>query len=116
MTESERIIKLKDESFEEFLEKAELPIFIDCWAEWCRPCLAAAPIVDQLEKDYRSKMIFAKVNVENNEEIANRFKVMSIPFFTIIYKGEQLKEMIGVRKKEKFVELIEAALKEIEKE
>ena len=105
------IIQLEDSNLDQEIEQSEVPLFIDLWAEWCRPCLKIAPIVEELANDYDGKMKFGKLNVDFNPKTAEKYRVMSIPMFLILHKGKILESFIGALPKKKFVEKIESALK-----
>ena len=105
------IIQLEDSNLDQEIEQSEVPLFIDLWAEWCRPCLKIAPIVEELANDYDGKMKFGKLNVDFNPNTAEKYRVMSIPMFLILHKGKVLESFIGALPKKKFVEKIESALK-----
>ena len=68
---------------------------IDCWAAWCGPCRMVAPIIDELSKDYAGKVVFGKLNVDENPKTAMRFDIMSIPTLLIMKNGEEVDRIIG---------------------
>ena len=87
------IILTKD-NFDEAVEKYPL-LVVDCWAEWCAPCKIVNPIVSRLASKYNGKVAFGKLNVDENQEVASRFGIMSIPTFLVFKNGEKVDSIIG---------------------
>jgi thioredoxin 1 len=71
-------------------------IVVDCWAAWCAPCRAIAPIVDELAKEYSGKVVFGKLNVDENPETAQRYGVMAIPTLLVMKEGKEVDRVVGV--------------------
>ena len=92
---TEGVITLTSSSFDNFLETTSLPVLIDFWAEWCMPCRIMAPVVEELARDYTGRAMFAKVNVDENPDVASRFSIMSIPHFIIFRKGRLAERIVG---------------------
>jgi thioredoxin 1 len=88
------VVELNSSSFDNFL-KTNLPIVVDLWADWCMPCRIMAPVMEELAKDYAGKALFARVDVDRNSEIANRYRIMSIPHFLIFKNGTLVEKIIG---------------------
>jgi thioredoxin 1 len=78
---------------------------IDFWAEWCGPCQQMLPILDQFSTEMGDKMTVAKVNVDENPELAGQFRVMSIPTIIVLKDGEMVDQMVGVQSAEKLSEV-----------
>lgn len=72
-------VKVTDDTFEQEVVNAELPVLVDFWAEWCGPCRMIGPVLDKLAAEYAGKVLIAKVNVDENQQLAQAFQVMSIP-------------------------------------
>lgn len=88
-------------------------VLIDCWAEWCKPCLVVSPIVEEVAKDYTGKVVVGKLNVDENKELSNRFNIMGIPTLLIMSNGKEIDRIVGVKPKD----VIEASLdKHLKKE
>lgn len=83
----------KDE-FDELIEKDKL-VVVDFYADWCMPCRFVAPILEKLEKEFDGSVEFAKVNVDDNAELARRYNISAIPTLIMFYKGKILNSFIG---------------------
>jgi len=92
---TEEIITLTSSSFDKFLENTNLPILVDFWAEWCMPCRIMEPVIEELARDYTGKVVFAKVNVDENPEVATLYSIMSIPHFIIFRNGHPAERIVG---------------------
>ncbi len=87
-------IIVSDRNFDQTIKSYPL-VVIDCWAVWCAPCRAIAPIVDQLAKDYSGKMVFGKLNVDENPETRDRFGIMAIPTLLVMKDGKEVDRIVG---------------------
>jgi thioredoxin 1 len=92
---TEDIATLTSSSFDKFLEKTSLPVLVDFWAEWCMPCRIMGPVIEELANNYAGKAVFAKVNVDENPEVASRYNIMSIPHFIIFRNSRPIERIIG---------------------
>jgi thioredoxin 1 len=99
-------ITVSDADFDQIVKRYPL-VVVDCWAAWCGPCRMIAPVIDELAKDYAGKVVFGKLNVDENPQTAARFSVMSIPTLLIIKNGEEVDRIIGAVPRQ----LIEAKLR-----
>ncbi|MCG8636537.1 MAG: thioredoxin [Desulfobacterales bacterium] len=107
---AENIIDLTDESFEEILKTSDKPVMVDFWAPWCGPCKAIGPTVEALSKEYGDKMIFAKVNVDDNPLSPSKFGVQAIPTLIFFKDGEVAEQITGMVAKEKLEETLKGVL------
>ena|SRR5579872_1178330 len=89
-----------DSSFESEVLQAKLPVLVDFWAPWCAPCRIVGPIVEELAKEYEGKIKVGKVNVDDNQQVASKFGIMSIPTLMLFKGGQPVKTMIGAQSKE----------------
>ena len=87
--------ELNEKDFDAFIGKADKPVLVDFWAEWCMPCKIMAPVMEELAQEYAEKAVFAKLNVDENLEVASRYNVMSIPLFIIFKEGRPVERIVG---------------------
>jgi thioredoxin len=81
-------VTLTDRNFDEAVQKYPM-LVVDCWAEWCAPCRMVAPVIEELARDYQGQIVFGKLDVDHNREVAGRYQIRSIPTL-LIFKGGQL--------------------------
>jgi thioredoxin 1 len=91
----EKPIVVSDRNFDQTVKHYPL-IVVDCWAAWCAPCRAIAPIVEELAKEYSGKIVFGKLNVDENPETAQRYGVMAIPTLLVMKEGKEVDRVVGV--------------------
>lgn len=99
-------VEITKDNFEEVVLKNELPVLVDFWATWCAPCKMIGPIVEELSEELAGKVVFGKLNVDKQPELAMQFQVMSIPTLILFDKGEIVNKKIGFMPKEKLVEML----------
>ncbi|MFQ5985974.1 MAG: thioredoxin [Thermoplasmata archaeon] len=87
-------LKLHDATFDDEVAKHDL-LLVDFWAPWCGPCRMVAPVVEQLAKEYKGRVAFGKLNTDDNQMTAMRFRVMSIPTLILFRKGQPVDQIIG---------------------
>ena len=100
---SENVVTLSDESFQEAIAAEGAPVLVDFWAEWCGPCKAIAPILDEIADEHAGAVTIAKLNVDEAPNTAREFEVMSIPTMLVFKNGEQVAKMIGAKSKDAIV-------------
>ena len=98
-------IHINNNNFQEEVLNSEKKVLIDFWAPWCGPCQMVLPIIDEIASQ-RSDIKVCKINVDENPELAKRFRVMSIPTLIVMEKGEILNRSSGARPKEGILELL----------
>ena len=101
------IVTLTKDNFKEMALESDKPVLVDFWAEWCGPCRMVGPIVDELAEDYEDKVVVAKLNVDDESELAIEYKVMSIPTLILFKDGEVAEKIVGARPKEGLEELLD---------
>lgn len=106
-------VHLTANNFQATLDNEEgLPVFVDFYADWCGPCKMAAPVVDKLAGEYEGKMMIVKLNVDEHNDVAAKYGVMSIPTVIVFNKGEEVDRTIGFPGEDGFVKMIEKNLGE----
>ncbi len=88
-----------DANFEEIVSKYPL-VVVDVWAPWCGPCLIVAPVIEELARDYQGKVVFGKMNVDENQGIARKYGIMSIPTLLIFKNGKLVDAPVGAMPRE----------------
>lgn len=96
-----QISALTDTTFSQAVEQDHTPILVDFWAEWCMPCRALAPVIEELAQEYQGKVRFAKVNVDDCREVPARFGIRGIPTLILFKDGKKVNELVGNQPKEK---------------
>lgn len=100
------ITELNNENFEKEVLQSEKPVLIDFWAIWCGPCRMMSPVVDEIAETMGEKVKVCKVNIDENQELAEKYGVMTIPTFLVIKNGSEVGRTIGVQPKEDILKLI----------
>ncbi len=103
-------IEITSANFETEIMKSDVPVLVDFGATWCGPCQKIAPIVHELAEEYVGKAKVATVDVDNNQELATRFGIMSVPTLLIIKGGEIENKWVGFTPKQTMVEALDAML------
>jgi thioredoxin 1 len=88
-------MKVTTATFDAEVVKSAIPVVADFWAEWCGPCRMIAPVLKELAKDYKDKLKIAKINVDEEPDLASRFGIQSIPTLLFFKGGQMVKQQIG---------------------
>mgnify|MGYP001617547273 FL=1 len=103
-------VVLNGSNFEKEVIDSNLPVLVDFWAVWCGPCKALAPIIEEIAKDYKGKIKVGKVNVDENNDLAAKYNIMSIPTLKFFKNGKIVQELVGAAPKDSIENLIKKIL------
>lgn len=84
-----------DSNWKQEVEQSNVPVVVDFWAPWCGPCRMVSPVIEKLSEKYNGKIKVVKVNVDNNQQVAMKFNIMSIPTIMLFKSGKALDQMVG---------------------
>jgi thioredoxin 1 len=87
-------VEMTDATFKEMIQNHSL-VVVDCWAPWCGPCHVVAPVIEELSRDYAGKILFGKLNVDENREVSTQYEIMSIPTLLVFKNGKLVDTIIG---------------------
>ena len=104
-----RVVTVRDATFEREVMKSGLPVLVDCWAPWCGPCKAVAPLLDELAVKYQTRVKIVKVNMDENPGTGSRFSISSVPTLLLVKNGQVMDTLVGALPKEQ----LEAAIERI---
>ena len=107
---SPQTVTVTDANFEEEVLKSPVPVLLDFWAPWCPPCRMLSPVMDEIATEKTGVAKIAKVNVDENQELARRFKVQSIPLLLFFKNGEVADQQLGAANKKALVNKLDALL------
>ena len=105
---SEQIVHISDDSFENDVLQADLPVLVDYWAEWCGPCKMIAPILDEVASEYNGKLKVTKLHSDENNQTAPQYGIRGIPTLMIFKNGSPAATKVGALSKSQLVEFIDA--------
>jgi thioredoxin 1 len=109
--EAKTLMNLKSAEFEKEVLKSQTPAVVDFYADWCGPCRMVSPIIEQLSQEYTGRVKFAKVNTDENPDIAMKYGIMSIPTIIVFKNGEVASTVIGAGPASMYKQKIDAVLK-----
>jgi thioredoxin 1 len=105
-----KTVAVTDATFDEVVLKSGHPVLVDFWATWCKPCMMVAPILEELTSEYEGKLTIAKLDVDQNQQTAQKYKVMSIPTMIVFKEGKPVKNIVGFKPKAALKQELDAAL------
>lgn len=100
------VITITSKNFEEEVSKSDVPVLLDFWASWCGPCKMVSPIVDKVAEEVEGSAKVGKINVDEEQELARSFNIMSIPTLMVINNGKLVKQSVGVMSKEEILDML----------
>ncbi len=98
------VLKIEEENFEKEVLKADGKVLLDFYADWCMPCKMMSPTIDEIAEELQGKVKVGKINIDNNQDLAMKYDVMSIPTIMIFENGNPIKTFIGVTEKQKILD------------
>jgi thioredoxin 1 len=96
---SENIITATESNFNDEVLRSATPVLVDFWAEWCGPCKMIAPVLEELASEYNGRVKIAKVNIDDNQNLAAQFRVTAIPTLLLFKDGQVMEQMVGAKSK-----------------
>lgn len=105
-----KVLHINVGNFESDVLKSSVPVFADFWAEWCGPCRIIGPIIEELAGEFNGKVRFVKVNVDENQEIAEKYDIQAIPTLIVFRNGEPISRIVGAAPKNRYQSLIREVL------
>ena len=101
---------VSDNSFDQDVLKSDVPVLVDYWAEWCGPCKMIAPILDEVSRDYDGLVQVAKLNVDDNQEVAAKYGIRGIPTLMLFKQGEVVATKVGALSKSQLTQFLDSHL------
>ncbi|MBY0371578.1 thioredoxin [bacterium] len=101
-----QITHLTETNFSDTVEKDNAPILVDFWAEWCMPCRALAPVIEELAQEFQGKVRFGKLNVDEARSVAQQFGIRGIPTLILFQNGKKVNELVGNQPKDRIKALL----------
>ncbi len=103
-------VSIDDSDFEQTVLQAKVPVLVDFWAPWCKPCLMAAPMLEELAEEYDGRIAIVKLDIDQNSKTAVKYGVMAIPNLIIFKNGEPFSQIVGFQPKPKLKKALDTVL------
>ena len=100
------VVNLNEKNFEEEVLKSEKPVLIDFWASWCGPCRMMSSVIDSIAEEMKDTVKVCKINIDEEQNLAVKYDVMSIPTFVVIKNGKEIGRSVGVQDKSEIINMI----------
>ena len=100
------VINLNENNFEEEVLKSQKTVLIDFWASWCGPCKMMSPVIDAIAEEMKDEIKVCKINIDEQQNLAVKYNVMSIPTFVVIKQGKEVARSVGVQDKSEIIGMI----------
>lgn len=107
---SDKVVQFTDANFDAEVLKSDKPVLVDFWAEWCQPCRALAPTIDQLAEDFSGKVKVGKVDTDGNISTGAKYGIQAIPTVIVFKGGQPVKRFTGLQSKADFAKALDAIL------
>ncbi|OCG36657.1 MULTISPECIES: thioredoxin TrxA [unclassified Gilliamella] len=107
---SDNIVQLSEATFDKVVNESSKPVLVDFWASWCKPCKMVAPILEEIAQEYSDKIVIAKLNIEENPNIAPKFGIRGIPTLLIFKNGQVAATQVGALSKAQLKDFIKPQL------
>jgi len=107
---SENVKEITSMNFNNEVLKSDTPVLVDFWAEWCGPCRAIGPVVDEIANDYNGKVSVGKLNVDNENQLAMEYGVRSIPALLIFNNGTVVNQIVGAVPKNRITDILDTVI------
>ncbi|MBP7177226.1 MAG: thioredoxin [Thermoclostridium sp.] len=107
---SENVLTLTKDNFEKEVLQSNIPVLVDFWAAWCGPCRMVAPVIDQVAAQYAGKVKVGKINVDEQGELSEKYRIMSIPTLMVFKGGAIAESVMGARSKESLAAMLDKHL------
>lgn len=98
------------QTFQKDVLKSDQPVLVDFWASWCGPCIAMEPTIEAVAKEFDGQLVVAKVNVDENPQIANDYGVQGIPTMYVFKNGQPVERLVGLQPKDKLASVLQGAI------
>ena len=107
---NQKVVQVTSNNWESEVLRSDRPVFVDFWAEWCGPCRMVGPVVEQIAETHSDKIKVVKLNVDENQDIAMKYGIQSIPSLMVFNKGKEVNRTVGAAPKDTYLKFINDSL------